>query len=60
MRLCGPAACEIGLKLVYKCCRRNATNPKGAKVMFAVQSAFNQVGVAFVVAVFSLGLLTLL
>ena len=28
--------------------------------MFAVQSAFNQVGVAFVVAVFSLGLLTLL
>jgi hypothetical protein len=31
-----------------------------SQVMFAVQSAFNQVGVAFVVAVFSLGLLTLL
>ncbi len=34
--------------------------PKGATIMFAVSSAFNQVGLAFVVAVVSLGLLSLL
>jgi len=37
-----------------------ASAPKGATVMFAVTSAFNQVGLAFMVAVLSLGLLTLL
>jgi hypothetical protein len=60
MAACGRSACRIGIKLVFKVRRNKSDETKGATVMFAVQSAFNQVGLAFMVAVISLGLLTLI